>query len=58
MFKKHLVPVAALVNNLISFVKCGPGVDQGDVCLLHQIEVADPHPPAVRDGARLRMDQC
>ena len=46
--KKHLVPVAALGNNFIPFVKCGPGVGQGDVSLLHQTEVADPHPPAVR----------
>ena len=45
---KQLVPVAALGNNLISFVKCGPGVGQRDVRLLHQTEVADPHPPAVR----------
>ena len=48
VFKKHLVPVAALGNNFIPFVKCGPGVGQGDVRLLHQTEVADPHPPAVR----------
>ena len=48
MFKKHLVPVAALGNNFISFIKCGPGVSQGDVRLLHQTEVADPHPPTVR----------
>ena len=48
VFKKHLVLVAALGNNFISFVKCGPGVGQGDVRLLHQTEVADPHPPAVR----------
>ena len=40
--------MAALGNNLISFVKCGPGVGQRDVRLLHQTEVADPHPPAVR----------
>ena len=43
VFKK----VAALGNNFIPFVKCGPGVGQGDVRLLHQTEVAD-HPPAVR----------
>ena len=47
VFKKPLVPVAALGNNFIPFVKCGPGVIQGDVRLLHQTEVADPHPPAV-----------
>ena len=47
MFKKHLVPVASLGNNFILFVKCGPGVGQGDVRLLYQSEVADPHPPAV-----------
>ena len=48
VFKKHLVPVAALGNNFIPFVKCGPGVSQGDVRLLHQTEEADPHPPVVR----------
>ena len=48
VFKKHLVPVAALGNNFIPFVECGLGVGQGDVRLLHQKEVADPHPPAVR----------
>ena len=42
VFKKHLVPVASLGNNFIPFVKCGPGVGQGDVRLLHQTEVADP----------------
>ena len=48
VFNKHLVPVAALGNNFIPFVECGPGVGQGDVRLLHQTDVADPHPPAVR----------
>ena len=39
VFKKHLVPVAALGNNFIPFVQCGPGVYQGDVRLLgHQTE--------------------
>ena len=48
VIKKHLVPVTALGINSIPFVKCGPGVGQGDVRLLHQTEVADPLPPAVR----------
>ena len=48
MFKKHLVPVAAFGNNFIPLVTFGPGIGQGDVRLLHQTEVADPHPPAVR----------
>ena len=40
--------MVALGNFFFPFVQCGPGVGQGDVLLLHQTEVADPHPPTVR----------